>query len=217
MKTPLRPLLLAIVIAGAINLFAMPGVRAQAQAPASAAPQAQIYLVRGLFGVFSLGMDQLALKLKEQSYEPRLIGWEQWGAAANEILANSRGGEAGRIILIGHSLGADSTIQIASTLARENIPIDLIVTFDITQPLQAPSNVVHFINFFQENGVGKRIIAESGFQGQLSNIDLSADRSLDHLNIDESTRLQQMVVNKVFEVTFQQAQQVPSRRKTITQ
>ena len=76
---------------------------------------------------------------------------------------------------------------------------------------------MRFINFFQENGVGKRIAAEPGFQGQLSNVDLTGDRSLDHLNIDESARLQQIVVNKVFEVTFQQARQAPIRRKTITQ
>jgi hypothetical protein len=217
MKTLVRSLSVAMAMAGVLSGFATTNTHAQTQAPALAVPQAQIYLVRGLFGVFSLGMDQLALKLKEQGFEPRLVGWEQWGVVANEILANNRRGDSGQIILIGHSLGADSTIQIASNVAKENVPIDLIVTFDTTQPLQVPNNVVHFINFFQENGVGKRMVAESGFQGQLSNIDLSADRSLDHLNIDESARLQQIVVNKVFEVTFQQAQQVPSRRKTIAQ
>jgi len=217
MKMLARSLSLAIAMAGVLSGFAMLEARAQSRTPTLAAPQVQIYLVRGLFGVFSLGMDQLALKLKEQGFEPRLVGWEQWGAVANEILANNRGGENGQIILIGHSVGADSTVQIASNVARENIPIDLIVTFDITQPLQVPSNVVRFINFFQENGVGKRIAAEPGFQGQLSNVDLTGDRSLDHLNIDESARLQQIVVNKVFEVTFQQARQAPIRRKTITQ
>lgn len=216
MKTLVRSLSVAMALAGALSGSAL-DARAQAQAPVLAAPQAQIYLVRGLFGVFSLGMDQLAIKLREQGYEPRLIGWEQWGVASNEILVNGRGGNAGQIILIGHSLGADSAVQIADSVAKQNIPIDLVVTFDITQPLQVPDNVERFINFYQENGVGKRAIAGPGFQGQLSNVDLSADRSLDHLNIDESVRLQQIVVNKVFEVTFQQAQQAPARRKTITQ
>ena len=192
------------------------GVCNVAYAQTASPPAAKIYLIRGLFGIFSLGMDQLATKLREQGYDPRLIGWEQWGLAVNEILENNRRGDTSQIILIGHSLGSDSAIQIADSIGQQNVSIDLVVTFDITQPLRVPDNVEHFINFFQENGVGKRAIAAPGFKGQLSNIDLSADRSLDHLNIDESARLQQIVVNKVFEVTFQQAQEVPPRRRTIT-
>jgi hypothetical protein len=178
------------------------------------APVARIYMFRGLFGIFSLGIDKLAAKLREAGYEPAILGWEQWGIAANEIIANNRRGDTGHIILIGHSLGSDSTIQIANNVVLENIPIDLIVTFDITQPLEVPANVERFINFYQNNGVGQRAVAGPRFQGQLSNVDLSADHSLDHLNIDESEKLQQLVVNNIFDVTFQQTQQVPVRRRT---
>jgi hypothetical protein len=180
------------------------------------APEAQIYMFRGLFGIFSLGIDKLAAKLRAGGYEPKILGWEQWGIAANEITTNNRRGDTGHIILIGHSLGSDSTIQVANNVAPERIPIDLIVTFDITEPLNVPANVERFINFYQNNGVGRRATAGPGFQGQLSNVDLSADHSLDHLNIDDSERLQQLVVNDVFDATFQQTQQVPARRRTKT-
>lgn len=214
MKVVLRKLLLAAVFLVAVT--SLYGPKACAQGVASTAPEAKVYLLRGLFGIFSLGMDQLAIKLREQGYEPKIYPWEQWSLIANEIVANHNAGETGQIILIGHSLGSNSTIEIANAVSAQAIPIDLIVTFDITEPLQVPANVVRFTNFFQNNGVGRRAIAGAGFAGQLSNIDLSADHSLDHLNIDESARLQQIVVNKIFEVTFQQAQEVPARRRTVT-
>jgi hypothetical protein len=210
MKIARRSFLLGSAAAGLLGHTAASLAAVEGQL----APEAQIYMFRGLFGIFSLGIDKLAMKLRAGGYEPTIFGWEQWGIAANEIVTNNRRGDTGAIILIGHSLGSDSTIQVASNVASERIPIDLVVTFDITQPLQVPANVERFINFYQNNGVGRIATAGQGFQGQLSNVDLSADHSLDHLNIDESEKLQQLVVNDVFDATFQQTQQVPARRRT---
>lgn len=89
----------------------------------ASAPETRIYMLRGLFGIFSLGIDQLAAKLKAQGYHPQIVGWEQWGFVAGEIIENHRRGETGQIILIGHSLGSDSTIQIAGAVQQESIPI----------------------------------------------------------------------------------------------
>ena len=178
-----------------------------------AALRPQIFMFRGLFGIFSLGIDTLAGRLRERGYQPVILGWEQWSLAANQIVAGHRRGDTGHIILIGHSLGSDSTIQLASNLGPQQIPIDLIVTFDITQPLQVPANVEHLINFYQSNGVGRPAIAGPGFQGQLDNVDLSNDHSLDHLNIDKSEKLQLLVVNNVFNVTYQKTQQTAARRR----
>jgi hypothetical protein len=175
----------------------------------------RIYMLRGLFGIFSLGIDQLAAKLRAQGYQPIIVGWEQWGFVANQIIAANHDGETGHIILIGHSLGSDSTVQIADAVAKKNIPIDLIVTFDITQPLQVPNNVARFVNFYQNNGFGKPAVAAPGFTGQLENIDLTADKTLGHVTIDESARLQALVIGKVYDITFQQTQQVAARRRTV--
>lgn len=175
----------------------------------------RIYMLRGLFGIFSLGIDQLAAKLRAQGYQPIIVGWEQWGFVANQIVTAHESGETGHIILIGHSLGSDSTVQIADAVAKKNIPIDLIVTFDITQPLQVPGNVVRFVNFYQNNGFGKPAVAAPGFTGQLENIDLTADKTLGHVTIDESAKLQAVVISKVYDITFQQTQQVAARRRTV--
>lgn len=189
------------------------GSRALAQGGANATPQVRIYMMRGLLGVFSLGIDSLAKRLRNQGYNPRIFGWDQWGTIASEILANNRAGETGQIILIGHSLGSDSTIQVASAVRQASIPIDLIVTFDITQPLRVPSNVQRFINYYQDNGFGKVAQPGYGFTGDLVNVDLTGDHTVTHGNIDAIPRLQELVVEKVFEVTFEQTSKTPARQR----
>jgi pimeloyl-ACP methyl ester carboxylesterase len=189
------------------------GSRAVAQSGANAAPQVRIYMMRGLLGVFSLGIDTLAERLRAQGYDPRIYAWDQWGSIASDILARNRAGETGQIILIGHSLGSDSTIQVASAVRQANIPIDLIVTFDITQPLRVPSNVQRFINYYQDNGFGKVAQPGYGFTGELVNVDLTADHTVTHTNIDKNPRLQELVVEKVFDVAFQQTKKTPARQR----
>ncbi len=43
--------------------------------PATQQQHAQIYLIRGLFGVFSTGMDEMAAQLKTQGYGTVLAFW----------------------------------------------------------------------------------------------------------------------------------------------
>jgi hypothetical protein len=168
-------------------------------------------MMRGLLGIFSLGIDSLAAKLRAQGYDPQIYGWDQWGSIASEILAQNRAGDTGQIILIGHSLGSNSTVEVANAVRQSDIPVDLIVTFDITQPLQVPRNVLRFINFYQNNGFGQPAVAGYGFAGDLQNINLTNDTSIDHGNIDEIPRLQQAVVDKVLEITVQQTKATSAR------
>jgi len=210
MKTRFGRVALAGVLA--FGLLAAGAKEASAQqAGARSGQQARIYMMRGLLGIFSLGIDSLAGKLRAQGYEPQILGWDQWGQIASEILATNRNGDTSQIILIGHSLGSNSTIQVANAIQQQNIPVDLIVTFDITQPLQVPRNVQRFINFFQNNGFGERAVPGYGFTGELQNIDLTADSTIGHGNIDEIPRLQQAVVDKVLEITIQQTKKTPAR------
>ena len=165
---------------------------------------ARIYLLRGLFGVFSLGMDQLAAKLSAQGYNPNLLSWTDASVVIDQITSARRGGDNAPVILIGHSLGSNAVIGIASQLGAQNIPIELVVTFDATESLQVPANVKRFINFFQNNGFGKPISGGPGFRGQLQNVDMSGDKTVTHGNIDEVDALQAVVTNRIFEITNQQ-------------
>lgn len=212
----LRPFMVFAVLGGLLA-FA-PSHRSHSQiAPAAPAManQADIYLLRGLFNIYSLGMDSLAAKLRSQGYSPTVTTWDSAPAIAERIIAKHRRGETAPLVLIGHSLGSNAVVQIANQLAQQKIPVGLAVTFDVTEPLVIPANVERFINFYQRNGFGKVASPAPGFKGEFSNLDLSGDTNLNHVNIDESPQLQSFVMDRVYELTHAHigAAQVKRRKK----
>lgn len=214
-------LLRGLIAAAFCGLFlALPTSQAHAQAQRASSSNgvedAEIYLLRGLFGVFSLGMDSLAAKLKQQGYSPTVTMWDTAQGVTDKIIANHKAGSDAHIVLIGHSLGSDAVVQIAQQLAAQNIPVDLAVTFDITIPLTVPGNVAAFINFYQHNGFGQAAIAAPDFKGEFSNIDLSNQTNLNHGNIDEAPQLQAFVIDRIFEVTHKHIQTVQAKREVRT-
>jgi pimeloyl-ACP methyl ester carboxylesterase len=211
MSAVLRPFLAVAFLAGFL-LFTPVHQSHSQTAPAMAAP-ADIYLLRGLFNIYSLGMDSLATKLRMQGYSPTVTTWDSAPAIAEQIIARHRRGDTAHLVLIGHSLGSNAVVQIANQLAQHDIPIDLAVTFDVTEPLVIPANVGRFINFYQRNGFGKVASPAPGFSGEFSNLDLTGDTNLNHTNIDESTRLQAFVVDRVYELTHTHIGAAQPRRK----
>ena len=177
--------------ASALSLMPLHEVWSQySRAPAVQVEQAQIYLIRGLFGVFSTGMDQMAAQFKAQGYSNvSLWSWTDVDAIANDIIAGHQNGDNAHVVLIGHSLGSNAVVQVADRLAQQGIPVDLAVTFDITEGLRVPLNVLRFENFYQNNGFGRPAIEPAGFTGQFQNINLSNDPRLDHGNIDNALAL----------------------------
>lgn len=109
-------------------------------------------------------------------------------------------GQRDIIVIVGHSLGGNAAFDIANELDKQNIPIELIVTFDATRPQPVPKNVLHLVNFYQENGFGKQVSASPGFKGELTNVDLTTDTGLSHVTIDKSPRLHAMVMKKIEDV-----------------
>jgi hypothetical protein len=199
-----RRLVSAFAICGMVCLVVVsPASLAAAQTSAQstvAARQVQVDLFRGLADIFSRGMDTLTEKLNRQGYSARVYSHTNWQAVARRIADRYARGDKDIVVLIGHSLGADATLQIAHALARSNVPIELIVTFDGTHPHQVPGNVRHLVNFYQNNGFGKKISPGPGFQGELSNVDLTADSSLSHVTIDKSHQLHAQVIAKIADI-----------------
>ena len=174
---------------------------AQVQGRAAAGPaQVQVDLLRGLADIFSRGMDTLAAKLNQQGYSARVYSTNGWHSVAHRIADKYSRGHKDIIVIIGHSLGANAMFDIANQLDRQNIPIELVVTFDATQPQPVPKNVLHLVNFYQENGFGKPISAGPEFKGELTNIDLTADTGLSHTTIEKSPRLHLTVMKKIEDV-----------------
>jgi len=190
-------------------LGATPGDQA-----APTARQVQVDLFRGLADIFSRGMDTLTEKLSRQGYLARVYSTNGWSSATQRIADKYTRGDRPIIVLIGHSLGANATFDIANALDRQNIPIELIVTFDATSPQPVPKNVLHLVNLFQQNSFGKRVTAGPQFKGELTNIDLTAETGLSHTTIEKSPRLHGMVMDKIEEIVAKDlASRIKSKKK----
>jgi hypothetical protein len=177
------------------------GAAATPPANSAAGPaQVQVDLFRGLADVFSRGMDTLTHNLNQQGYSARVYSTNDWPSAARRIADQYSRGHKFIIVLIGHSLGGNAIFDIANALDKQNIPVELMVPFDATKPQPVPKNVLHLVNFFQQNGFGKKVVAGPDFKGELSNIDLTAETGLSHTTIEKSPRLHAMVMQKIADV-----------------
>lgn len=176
--------------------------------------ETRVYLLRGLLNVFSLGMDTLGEKLNARGIRAEVHPHDSWTTVAGRIADDFRRGQRGPVVLIGHSLGADVLFQLAERLDGEGVPVRLVVSFDPTNSYAAPKNVDYMLNLFQHNGFGRRVAAGPGFRGELINMDLSHDRSIDHTSIDKSPALHDLVIAKIRMVTAPGAQKrKPVNRK----
>ncbi len=163
--------------------------------------ETHVYLMRGLLGIFSLGMDDLAGKLNNQGFRANVYGYEVWQTIADQIVQRRRDGHTGPVVIVGHSLGANATFDVADSLNGRDVPVLLAVIFDATEVRRVPANVSAFINFYARDGFGHQAVAGPGFVGELANFDLSADATITHTNIDALDRFHQLVLNKLQHLT----------------
>ena len=184
---------LAVGIVGiAVAFGASPGA-AQPQ------PRAHVYLLRGLLKIFSLGMDSLAEELKGRDVDATVHGYSEWQTLADQAAADYKARKEAPIILIGHSLGADSVMEMAAYLGRKGVPVALVVPFDGTKSFEVSNNVARVLNL-THSGTYFSIRGGPGFHGTLATVDVSSDPTIDHINIDKSPRLHARVVAEVLAV-----------------
>jgi hypothetical protein len=162
-------------------------------------PRAHVYLLRGLLNIFSLGMDSLAEELKRRDVDATVHSYGEWQTLADQAAADYKARKEAPIILIGHSLGADSVMEMAAYLGRKGVPVALVVPFDCTKSFAASDNVAHVLNL-THSGTYASIRGGPGFHGTLAIVDVSSDPSIDHINIDKSPRLHERVVAEVLAV-----------------
>jgi len=182
----------------AFGLLSFAMMLALGSRPGMAQSRAHVYLFRGLADVFSLGMDTLAGELNKRGVDATSHSHNDWKSIADKTAANYKAGKEGPIILIGHSLGADAVMEMADYLGDKGVPVALIVPFDATQSFPVPGNVARVLNLTQRDYAYMR--PGPGFRGSLRNVDLSADRNIDHLNIDKSPRLHAQVIGEVLAI-----------------
>jgi pimeloyl-ACP methyl ester carboxylesterase len=161
-------------------------------------PRAHVYLLRGLFNLFSLGMDSLTEELKRRGVDATVHGYAEWQTLADRAAVDYKAGKEGPIILIGHSLGADAVMEMAAYLGCKGVPVALVGPFDGTKSFAASDNVGRVLNLTQRDYAYMR--GGPGFHGTLTNVDVSSDKTIDHITIDKSPRLRARVVAEVLAV-----------------
>ncbi|HXW50121.1 MAG TPA: thioesterase domain-containing protein [Xanthobacteraceae bacterium] len=186
---------LRLIALATLAAAATPGLGSRS---AMAQSHAHVYLFRGLADVFSTGMDTLADELNRRGVHATSHSHTDWKVIADRAAADYKAKKEGPIILIGHSLGADAAMEMADYLGDKGVPVALVVPFDGTQSFPAPGNVARVINFTQRDYAYMR--PGPGFRGSLSNIDLSSNPDLNHLNIDKSPELHARVIREVLAI-----------------
>ena len=110
----------------------------------------EVYLWRGLANIFSLGMDEMGKQFTKMGIENCVYNHSGWNAAAQELVERHRKKEkiSYPIIIIGHSLGAGVSPEMATYLAERGIPVTYVVMYDPVVPTQVGGNVKTIVNYF---------------------------------------------------------------------
>jgi len=173
-----------------------------------------VYCLRGLLDVFSLGLNNLASRLRNNGIAASAVSGPSWRNLGREIRrARQQGDLRNPLVLIGHSYGADNALRLARDLQRWGIDVELLVLLDATNPPKIPVNVarcVHiyrpsvFGNLFPSLFAGNPVEAECGNRRtQIVNMVVSeavfgrAAAYIDHFNIDAKTEVHDLVLREV--------------------
>jgi hypothetical protein len=162
-----------------------------------AAGPPRVVLLRGWFGVFSMGLDTVAEQLKALGINAEVSGHLSWQNEVTEILRERSAGRSGPLILVGHSQGANNVIDMARALDQSHVTVDLLITLSPFMQNRVSGNVVKAINYYQAPGWGQPIEADQGFRGKLINVNLADDPTISHIGIDKSTKIQAEVIREI--------------------
>lgn len=176
----------------------------------------QVYLLRGLADIYSVGLNILADKMVAQGIPALATSGPSWPTLAAAIeQAYADGSWQGDLVLVGHSYGSDNAIRLATELDTQDIPVRLLLLLDATDPPPIPKNVdrcVHyyiptiFAVFFPDQLPGNPVQAAAGNDHtEIVNIivqDLGAPvAGLDHFSIDSSDYIHELCIEEVLKLT----------------
>lgn len=174
----------------------------------------RIVMIRGLWDIFSTGLDDLNDKLIAAGYDSDAISGPDWPNAADNLAQQyAEEGASETLILGGHSYGADEAIQAAKLLRQSGVEVPLLILIDATNPGRIPPNVVRCVHFYLPNALGEEF--PSAFSGNpveaepgntrtiIENLALTPENfgdqvaSVDHFNIESNALLHQLIIERV--------------------
>ncbi len=168
---------------------------APAQAQSKPNPnQPRVYLLRGLANIFSLGMDDLAAKLRARGIEASVHSYVDLETLTRYAVEQASMGKRrpSPVIIIGHSLGADAAVTMGNRVTAAGVPVPLVVTFDPVTAMIASPKIGKVVNYYQAGGSGKAVSGK-----RVENIDLTGSGELSHFNIDKAAELHNKVIGMI--------------------
>jgi hypothetical protein len=164
---------------------------------ASASNSHHVYLLRGAFNVFSLGLDQIAESLRLQGINATVDNYLGWETLADEATADYKSGRVRTIVLVGHSSGAVAVTSMAARLGERGVPVKLAIGLDPTSPMTASGHVDRYVNYYIANGYGFAVERGRQFTGVLQNVDVEKMPDIGHFNIEKNHELQEKVIKDI--------------------
>lgn len=193
-----------MIVAG----VAMTGASATAVANAPPAYRpGRVLIIRGIFSVFSFGLDDLACKLSQRGYRVDVAPPEMALIAAHTIQQECRNDpDLGPLVIIGHSMGGRFCCSIPWTWRKLGLPVKLVVILDSNPNTPVADNVERCVNLYVTNKLGVfhgREIQAVNSRTDLVNLDMTKVRRpagvppVDHFNIDDSDWIHSLVIEEV--------------------
>lgn len=174
--------------------------------PAAAVPQnpagtTHVYLLRGVLNIFSLGLDDIAARLRAQGIPVTVANFVSWASLADDAAAGYKSGQLKTIILVGHSSGATALPDMVARLSQLGVPVKLVIGLDSVFRTRLAGSAEHYINFYVASGAGEPVTRTTDFRGKLDNVDV-ASTGVGHLTIDKNLMMQQKVIGAIDAVVF---------------
>lgn len=158
---------------------------------ASPAQATHIYLLKGLAGIFSTGLDTLADELKRRGFAATVHAYDDYDTLGPEAAQLARTGK-GPIIIIGHSLGADTAFAMAK--AMKGAPVALVVLFGPDGNMTVPANVERVLCYV----TGDIVLHKApGFRGSIRKVSTAKDPGINHFNIEKIESLHAKVIAEI--------------------
>lgn len=175
-----------------------------------------VYCMRGWLGIFSTGMDQLAVRIdKEVGATAVSVANEEWQKLRDFIIEQKQKQKIREpLVLLGHSYGADDQIRVAEALKEKKIEVDLLVLFDPVTPPAVPTNVKRVYCVYKSRPLtdalpvwrGVPVTVVNPKLTQLTNIDLRLTdvgfntAPIDHINIEKTDGVHRMAMEEIKKV-----------------
>jgi len=163
----------------------------------------EIYLLRGLANVFSRGMDTMGEKMVRAGLDARVYNHAVWRELADNIIARKKLKQVSYpIVIIGHSLGANASGQMAKYLGDRGVRVEYVVGFDPTLTSPIGKNVRRVVNFYLPNKSNSNVMVKAaGFKGVMKNINVRGVRDITHTTIEKDAKFQADVIRRTLSIT----------------